>query len=109
VTHPNRRLGYFPEPDAHGTTSKGRSAPLWKRPFFLFGAGLLNAGKRQGSVYLMRSATVIGGAGILFWIITRLWIPLGESWAHPAVFLLLGFATVAAGLAVRTGGSRRLP
>lgn len=31
VIHANRRLGYFPEPDAHGTTSKGRPAPLWKR------------------------------------------------------------------------------
>ena len=31
VIHANRRLGYFPEPDAYGTTSKGRSAPLWKR------------------------------------------------------------------------------
>src|ERR1700756_5724940 len=24
VIHANRRLGYFPEPDAHGTTSRGR-------------------------------------------------------------------------------------
>ena len=31
VIHANRRLGYFPEPDAYGTTSRGRSAPLWKR------------------------------------------------------------------------------
>jgi hypothetical protein len=31
VIHANRRLGYFPEPDAYGTTSKGRPAPLWKR------------------------------------------------------------------------------
>jgi hypothetical protein len=31
VIHGNRRLGYFPEPDAYGTTSKGRQAPLWKR------------------------------------------------------------------------------
>jgi hypothetical protein len=31
VIHANRRLGYFPEPDAHGTTSRGRPAPLWKR------------------------------------------------------------------------------
>jgi len=31
VIHANRRLGYFPEPDAHGTTAKGRPAPLWKR------------------------------------------------------------------------------
>lgn len=31
VIHANRRLGYFPEPDAYGTTSKGRRAPLWKR------------------------------------------------------------------------------
>jgi hypothetical protein len=30
VIHANRRLGYFPEPDAYGTTMKGRSAPLWK-------------------------------------------------------------------------------
>jgi hypothetical protein len=31
VIHGNRRLGYFPEPDAYGTTAKGRRAPLWKR------------------------------------------------------------------------------
>jgi hypothetical protein len=31
VIHANRRLGYFPEPDAFGSTSKGRRAPLWKR------------------------------------------------------------------------------
>jgi hypothetical protein len=31
VIHGNRRLGYFPEPDAFGSTSKGRRAPLWKR------------------------------------------------------------------------------
>jgi len=31
VIHANRRLGYFPEPDAYGTTSKGRPAPFWKR------------------------------------------------------------------------------
>jgi hypothetical protein len=30
VIHANRRLGYFPEPDAYGTNS-GRRAPLWKR------------------------------------------------------------------------------
>jgi hypothetical protein len=31
VIHGNRRLGYFPEPDGYGTTSKGRRTPLWKR------------------------------------------------------------------------------
>jgi hypothetical protein len=31
VIHANRRLGYFPEPDAYGITAKGRRAPLWKR------------------------------------------------------------------------------
>jgi len=31
VIHGNRRQGYFPEPDTHGTTAKGRLAPLWKR------------------------------------------------------------------------------
>jgi hypothetical protein len=31
VIHANRRLGYFPEPDAYGMTGKGRRAPLWKR------------------------------------------------------------------------------
>ena len=31
VIHANRRLGYFTEPDAYGTTSEGRTAPLWKR------------------------------------------------------------------------------
>jgi hypothetical protein len=30
VIHANRRLGYFPEPDAYGTNA-GRRAPLWKR------------------------------------------------------------------------------
>ena len=31
VIHANRRLGYFPEPDAHGPAYRGRTAPLWKR------------------------------------------------------------------------------
>ena len=31
VIHANRRLGYFPEPDAHGAARRGRSTPLWKR------------------------------------------------------------------------------
>ncbi len=31
VIHASRRLGHFPEPDAYGTTSKGRRAPLWMR------------------------------------------------------------------------------
>lgn len=31
VIHANRRLGYFPEPDAYGTASRGRRPPLWKR------------------------------------------------------------------------------
>jgi len=31
VIHANRRLGYFPQPDAYGPARRGRSAPLWKR------------------------------------------------------------------------------
>jgi hypothetical protein len=31
VIHANRRLGYFPEPDAYGPASRGRPVPLWKR------------------------------------------------------------------------------
>jgi hypothetical protein len=31
VIHANRRLGYFPEPDAYGKAPRGRRAPLWKR------------------------------------------------------------------------------
>ena len=31
VVHSNRRLGRFPEPDAHGTAVNGHQAPLWKR------------------------------------------------------------------------------
>jgi hypothetical protein len=31
VIHANRRLGYFPEPDAYGPASRGRPSPLWKR------------------------------------------------------------------------------
>jgi hypothetical protein len=31
VIHANRRLGYFPEPDAYGPAPRGRSTPLWKR------------------------------------------------------------------------------
>jgi hypothetical protein len=39
VIHANRRLGYFPEPDAYGTTVKGRRAPLWKRSTVWTAAG----------------------------------------------------------------------
>jgi hypothetical protein len=31
VIHANRRLGYFPEPDAYGPALRGPRAPLWKR------------------------------------------------------------------------------
>lgn len=31
VIHANRRLGYFPEPDAYGLGARGRPAPLWRR------------------------------------------------------------------------------
>jgi hypothetical protein len=31
VIHANRRLGYFPEPDAYGPARRGRPSPLWKR------------------------------------------------------------------------------
>jgi hypothetical protein len=31
VIHANRRLGYFPEPDAYGSGGRGPRAPLWKR------------------------------------------------------------------------------
>jgi hypothetical protein len=31
VIHGNRRLGYFPQPDAYGPAPRGRPAPLWKR------------------------------------------------------------------------------
>jgi hypothetical protein len=31
VIHANRRLGYFPDPDAYGPCTRGRPAPLWKR------------------------------------------------------------------------------
>lgn len=31
VIHANRRLGYFPEPDAYRKAARGRRAPLWKR------------------------------------------------------------------------------
>lgn len=52
VIHANRRLGYFPEPDAHGTTSRGRLAPLWKRSTVWAVAdarkGMGGAGRRPG-------------------------------------------------------------
>jgi hypothetical protein len=31
VIHANRRLGYFPVPDAHAPARQGRPTPLWKR------------------------------------------------------------------------------
>jgi hypothetical protein len=31
VIHANRRLGYFPEPDAYGPARRGRPSSLWKR------------------------------------------------------------------------------
>jgi hypothetical protein len=31
VIHANRRLAYFPEPDAYGKAVRGRPVPLWKR------------------------------------------------------------------------------
>lgn len=31
VINTNRRLGYFPEPDAHAPARRGRPVPLWRR------------------------------------------------------------------------------
>ena len=47
VIHANRRLHYFPDPDAYGTTSKGRRAPLWKRST-VWAAADRREGKRGG-------------------------------------------------------------
>ena len=47
VIHANRRLGYFPEPDAYGKATRGRSAPLWKRST-VWGAADRREGKGGG-------------------------------------------------------------
>jgi hypothetical protein len=39
VIHAARRAGYFPGPDSHGTTARGRPAPLWKRSTVWAAAG----------------------------------------------------------------------
>ena len=52
VIHGNRRLGYFPEPDTFGTTTRGRRAPLWKRSTVWAAAGsrrVGGGGHRPGS------------------------------------------------------------
>jgi hypothetical protein len=47
VIRANRRLGYFPEPDAYGKAARGRSAPLWRRST-VWGAADRREGKGGG-------------------------------------------------------------
>ena len=47
VIHANRRLGYFPEPDAYRPAARGRPSPLWKRSSVWAAAGR-RQGKRGG-------------------------------------------------------------
>jgi hypothetical protein len=53
VIHANRRLGYFPEPDAWGPAPRGRPAPLWKRSTVWAAAdarpGKSSGGRKPGS------------------------------------------------------------
>jgi hypothetical protein len=82
----------------------GAAAIVVLGPFLVFGVGLLIAGIVQRNAYLIWPAIVIGGIGVfegLFGITNRLPASMWRSWEHPAIFLLLGLATIATGVAAR--------
>jgi hypothetical protein len=78
-------------------------------PFILFALGLLMIAAWQRNPRLALWAVLAGGLGVLegfYGITNRLPFSLWRPWEHPAIYLALGIATVAAGLAARLRENR---
>jgi hypothetical protein len=102
VIHANRRLGYFPEPDAYGKAVRGRPAPLWKRSTVWAAADRrqgMGGGRRPGSpgaplkphpyagderltrvLADLRSGIQPSGPVMLRAVITRSWAAATAAW-----------------------------
>jgi hypothetical protein len=82
---------------------------VYTGPFILFGLGLLIVAGWQRNALLAGWAVLAGGLGVFegfFGITNRLPASVWRPWEHPAIYLALGIATVAAGLAARRWESR---
>lgn len=74
---------------------------MYAGPFLLFGVGLLIAGWRLANRFLVVWALAIGGVGVFegfFGITNRLPASAWAPWEHEAIYLVLGTATVLAGM-----------
>jgi hypothetical protein len=79
----------------------GLMALAFTGPFLIFGVGLLVATVYQRNAFFAVWAIVIGGIGVFegfFGITNRLPLPLWAAWEHPAIYLILAFMTVFAGI-----------
>ncbi len=84
-------------------------ALLLTGPFVVFGLGLLIAGLWQRNRFLVIWAVIVGVIGVseAFYAITnRLPAGLWAGWVHPAIYVLLGAATVLAGVVARVREDR---
>lgn len=82
---------------------------VYTGPFILFGLGLLMVAGWQRNALLASWAVLAGGLGVFegfYGITNRLPASLWRPWEHPAIYLALGIATVAAGLAARRWENR---
>ena len=79
----------------------GLMAQAFTGPFLVFGVGLLVTAIYQRNAFLAVWAIVIGGIGVFegfFGITNRLPLSLWAAWEHPAIYLILAFMTVLAGI-----------
>jgi hypothetical protein len=82
---------------------------VYTGPFLIFGLGLLMVAGWQRNPLLASWAVLAGGLGVFegfFGITNRLPTWAWRAWEHPAIYLALGIATVAAGLAARAWENR---
>jgi hypothetical protein len=79
----------------------GLMAQAFTGPFLIFGVGLLVVAVYQRNAFLAVWAIVIGGIGVFegfFGITNRLPLSLWAAWEHSAIYLILAFMTVLAGI-----------
>ncbi|HEY2551176.1 MAG TPA: hypothetical protein VGI64_11420 [Streptosporangiaceae bacterium] len=82
----------------------GSVAVIYAGPYLVFGVGLLIAAWRLPNRYLAGCALGVGALGVFegfFGFTNRLPFSLWASWEHTAIYLVLGAATIGAGVAAR--------
>ena len=78
---------------------------VYTGPFIIFGLGLLIVASWQRNAVLAWWAVLAGGLGVFegfFGITNRVPAFVWRAWEHQAIYLVLGIATVLAGLAARS-------